>query len=136
MQRHKVLDFLLHLGAICLFVDIGVESREGFDTRDIAVSDKIVAAKEVKRLFSLSTSSSLSIHAHVKVRVLDKSWLHVGLIMSNYELTTRWESNHLQNQDNSTRFPHNRKEHNITVELQVVGILDREGGQVVCLSQI
>ena len=64
--------------------------------------------------------------------MLDKSWLHVGLIMSNYELTTRWENNHLQNLDNSTRFPFLRKEHNITVELQVVGILDRGGGKVVC----
>ena len=50
MQRHEVLDLLLQLGAICLFADIGVESREGLDMRDIAVSDKIVAAKEVKRL--------------------------------------------------------------------------------------
>ena len=49
MQRHEVLDLLLQLGIICLFADIGVESREGLDTRDIAVSDKIVAAKEVKR---------------------------------------------------------------------------------------
>ena len=50
MQRHEVLDLLLQLGVICLFADIGVESREGLDMRDIAVSDKIVAAKEVKRL--------------------------------------------------------------------------------------
>ena len=49
MQRYKVL--LLILGSILLLADIGVESREGLDTRDIAVSDKIVAAKEVKRLF-------------------------------------------------------------------------------------
>jgi len=92
MQKRKVLECLLRLGSILLLADIGVEGRDGLDTRDIAVSDKIVAAKEV--------------------RVLDKSWLHVGLIMSNYELTTR-------------------KEHEITVELQVVGILDREGGHVV-----
>ena len=50
MQRHEVLDLLLQLGVICLFADIGVESREGLDMRDIAVSDKIVAAKEVKRI--------------------------------------------------------------------------------------
>ena len=31
-------------------------------------------------------------------------------------------------------FYHCRKENNITVELQVIGILDREGGQVVCAS--
>ena len=47
MQRHEVLDLLLQLGIICLFADIGVTSRDGLDTRDIAVSDKIVAAKEV-----------------------------------------------------------------------------------------
>ena len=60
MQRHEVLDLFLQLGVICLFADIGVESREGLDTRDIAVSDKIVAAKEVKRLLP-STASRMDI---------------------------------------------------------------------------
>ena len=50
MQRLEVLDLLLQLGLICLFANTGIESREGLDTRDIAVSDKIVAAKEVKGL--------------------------------------------------------------------------------------
>ena len=49
MQRHKVLECLLQLGSILLLADIGVEGREGLDTRDIAVSDKIVPAKEVKK---------------------------------------------------------------------------------------
>ena len=47
MQKHKVLECLL--GSILLLADIGVEGREGLDTRDIAVSDTIVPAKEVKR---------------------------------------------------------------------------------------
>ena len=57
MQRHKVLECLLQLGSILLLADIGVEGREGLDTRDIAVSDKIVAAKEVKRLFPCQHNS-------------------------------------------------------------------------------
>ena len=44
--------------------------------------------------------------------------------------------NRLQNYHSKTKIPSQRKEHEITVELQVVGILDREGGQVVCLSQV
>ena len=40
---------MLQLGSILLLADIGVEGREDLDTRDIAVSDKIVPAKEVKR---------------------------------------------------------------------------------------
>ena len=35
---------------------------------------------------------------HKKVRVFDKSWHHVGLIMSNYELTERWEQNQCQHE--------------------------------------
>ena len=64
-----------------------------------------------------------------KVRVFDKSWLHVGLIMSNYELTERWEHNQCQLKITKILI---RKEKDITVELQVVGILDRGGGKVVC----
>ena len=37
--------------------------------------------------------------------------------------------------DSWKRFYRCRKENNITVELQVIGILDREGGQVVCASK-
>ena len=64
--------------------------------------------------------------------MFDKSWLHVGLIMSNYELTERWEQN--QCQLKITKILIIRKEKDITVELQVVGILDRGGGKVVCDS--
>ena len=59
MQRYRAL--LLILGSILLLADIGVESREGLDTRDIAVSDKIVAAKEVKRLFPCQQNCKLCI---------------------------------------------------------------------------
>ena len=41
-------DFLLRLGSILLLAGFSFESREGVDSRDIAVSDKIVEAKEVK----------------------------------------------------------------------------------------
>ena len=54
MQKHKVLECLLQLGSILLLADIDIEGRDSLDTRDIAVSDKIVAAKEVKRLFYLA----------------------------------------------------------------------------------
>ena len=41
-------DFLLQLGSILLLAGFSFGNREGLDSRDIAVSDKIVAAKEVK----------------------------------------------------------------------------------------
>ena len=42
MKRQKVFNVLLRLLAL-----FGVEARTDLDSRDIAVSDKIVAAKEV-----------------------------------------------------------------------------------------
>ena len=48
MKRQNFLNVFLRLGAIVLVLaELGVECRVGLDTRDIAVSDKIVAAKEV-----------------------------------------------------------------------------------------
>ena len=48
MKRQNFLNVFLRLEAIVLLLaELGVECREGLDTRDIAVSDKIVAAKEV-----------------------------------------------------------------------------------------
>ena len=41
-------DFLLQLGSILLLAGFAFGNTEGVDSRDIAVSDKIVAAKEVK----------------------------------------------------------------------------------------
>jgi len=89
---HYVLLTLVTILTFVLLVASETNQNVALDARDIAVSEKILPAGEV--------------------RVLDKSWMHVALIMSNYERTTR-------------------KENNITVELQVIGILDREGGQVV-----
>ena len=45
MQNH---DFFLKLGSILLLVGFGFGNRGDVDSRDIAVSDKIVEAKEVK----------------------------------------------------------------------------------------
>ena len=45
MQNH---DFFLKLGSILLLAGFSFGNREGLDSRDIAVSDKIVAAKEVE----------------------------------------------------------------------------------------
>ena len=41
-------DFLLQLGSILLLAGFAFGNTEGLDSRDIAVSDKIVEAKEVK----------------------------------------------------------------------------------------
>ena len=68
MQKRKVLECLLRLGSILLLADIGVEGRDGLDTRDIAVSDKIVPAKEVKRLFLWIVF--LKPHAHISGRYI------------------------------------------------------------------
>ena len=89
MKRQKVFNVLLRLLAL-----FGVEARTDLDSRDIAVSDQIVAAKEVTVvLYSKSFHINFHPHVHSKVRVMNKSWLHVALIMSNYELTTRWGHN-------------------------------------------
>ena len=85
MEKHH---FLLQLGSILLLAGFSLGNREGLDSRDIAVSDKIVEAKEVKICLHRQ-----QMFMFTKVRVFDKSWLHVGLIMSNYELTERWEQN-------------------------------------------
>ena len=129
MQNH---DFFLKLGSLFLLAGFGFGYREGLDSRDIAVSDKIVAAKEVKISLHRQHNFFTQMLMFTKVRVFDKSWLHVGLIMSNYELTERWEHN--QCQLKITKIFIIRKEKDITVELQVVGILDRGGGKVVCDS--
>ena len=82
-------DFLLQLGSILLLAGFSFGNKEGLDSRDIAVSDKIVAAKEVKISLHHKHNFFTQMLMFTKVRVFDKSWLHVGLIMSNYELTTR-----------------------------------------------
>ena len=48
MKRQKVFNVVLRLGVIVLLLaQFGVEARTDLDSRDIAVSDQIVAAKEV-----------------------------------------------------------------------------------------
>ena len=91
-------DFLLQLGSILLLAGFSFGNREVVDSRDIAVSDKIVAAKEVKISLHRQHNFFTQMLMFPKVRVFDKSWLHVGLIMSNYELTERWEQNQCQHE--------------------------------------